>query len=58
MKTILAELLKRAFTNDGGSLVRIREEDGSISWKTVWALILRVGLILLAGLGAYHLGLI
>ena len=58
MKTIFAELLKRAFTNGNGGFISIRDENDEWDWKAFGTIVLRLALILLTGAGAYYIGLL
>lgn len=43
----MKDILKRAFTTDGGSFLRVRDQDGKISFKAIGATLIR--LVVLSG---------
>lgn len=53
----MKNIIKRAFTTDGGGLLRIRDEDGNISVTAIGATLLRIALVVGVYYGAKKLGL-
>lgn len=56
-KPMIGKALKRAFTGDGGSFIRLRDEDGSLSLTAILAGIIRAALIVGIFYAANALGL-
>lgn len=53
-KNDMKDAIKRAFTRDGGSFFRVRDEDGNISTETILASLIR-GLLIVGVLYVAHL---
>lgn len=56
-KGTMKKSLKRAFTNDGGSALRVRDENGHIDIHTIGATLIRLAILALVIWGASQLGI-
>lgn len=55
-KNDMKGILKRALTSDGGSFIRVRDEDGNISGTAIGATVIRIVLIIGIYYAAQQLG--
>lgn len=56
-KNDMKQVLKRALTSDGGSFIRVRDEDGNISGTAIGASVIRILLVVGIYYAAQQLGL-